>query len=252
MDIVISAIAHRTGSTLLQRIFNRRSRTLIWGEHGGAITHFVAGFALAEHFSVRGEKEKHSYLASDDKSAAWTARMCPSPDYVREAEVRCIRAFLDTMYQDQRDDHDLIGFKEVRYGRGELELLHRAYPAARFILLVRDPVAVWRSMPDWGKSLDEVIEIYNTNGPVYMELAKRDGFHLVRYEDVVEKRPAILDLLSSLSRLPVKEITEVIDGKKLRSTAHEVPAGDVERVRRDCAAVMSELGYAREAPVSVR
>ncbi|NIR43222.1 MAG: sulfotransferase [Gemmatimonadetes bacterium] len=248
MDIVISAIAHRTGSTLVQRIFNRREGTLIWGEHGGLLTRFAEAFALAEKFCLSGEKEKRRYLASNEKSSTWTARMCPSIESVRKARLHGVRAFLDTMYRELRDQHDLIGFKEVRYGREELQLLQDAYPNAQFILLVRDPVAVWRSMPAWGRPLDVLIQTYNTHVPAYLELAQISNYHLIRYEDIVAKRSPAIEALAGLARLPREQIEEVIDGKKLRSTRHDVPARDVGRIHRECGVVMNQLGY----PVSRR
>jgi len=250
MDIVISAIAHRTGSTLVQRIFNRRERTLVWGEHGGALTHMAAGFAEAERFCRKGEKEKRAYLDSADKSAAWTARMSPSTAHLEAAVTASVRAFLDAFYRELRQEKDLVGFKEVRYGRGELDLVRAAYPEARIVLLLRDPVDVWRSMPEWGRSLEELIADYNRRAVEYAELSERPGFFLLRYEDVVTKAPEALALLSELARLTPAQITEVVDGKRLRSTRHEVRAEDVERIREHCAGAMERLGYAVDSVTS--
>jgi hypothetical protein len=243
MDIVISAIAHRTGSTLVQRIFNRRQRTIVWGEHGGALTHMAAGFQEAERFCRKGEKEKRAYLATTDKSSAWTARMSPSPEHLEAAVTASVRAFLDTFYHELRDMKDLVGFKEVRYGRAELELVRRAYPDAQVVLLLRDPVDVWRSMPDWGRSLDMLITDYKRRAAEYLELADREGFFLLRYEDVVAKTRDALALLANLGRLTAAEITEVVDGKRLRSTRHEVPVADIRRIRQECHGTLERLGY---------
>lgn len=251
MDIVISAIAHRTGSTLVQRIFNRREETIVWGEHGGALTHMAAGFAEAERFCRKGEKEKRAYLESDDKSTAWTARMSPSPTHLEAAVTASVRAFLDTYYRELHDEKDLIGFKEVRYGRVELDMVRGAYPAARIVLLVRDPVDVWRSMPEWGRSLSGLIADYNRRAMEYVEMAERPGFHLLRYEDVVAKTSGALALLSELGRMTPAQITEVVDGKRLRSTRHEVPAEDVERIYEECVWAMERLGYAADQRYSL-
>ena len=248
MDIVISAIAHRTGSTLVQRIFNRRERTIVWGEHGGALTQLAAGFAEADRFCRKGEKEKNAYLASEDKSAAWTARMSPAPEHLEAAMTASVRAFLDTFYRELRATKDLVGFKEVRYGRAELDLVRRAYPDAGILLLVRDPVDVWRSMPAWGRSLDELIADYNRRAAEYAELADLPNYFLVRYEDVVQKAAPAIDRLSELARLAPAQIAEVVDGKRLRSTRHEVPAADVARIRTECAAAMDALGYRLGVP----
>lgn len=244
MDIVISAIAHRTGSTLVQRIFNRRERTIVWGEHGGALTYMAAGFAEAERFCRKGEKEKQAYLDSGDKSAAWTARMSPSPAHLEGAVTASVRAFLETFYREMRATKDLVGFKEVRYGRAELDLVRRAYPDAAIVLLLRDPVDVWCSMPEWGRSLDELIADYTRRAIEYAELADRPGFFVLRYEDLVAKTYDAIALLSELARLAPAKIAEVIDGPRLRSTRHEVPVADVERICVQCAGAMERLGYA--------
>lgn len=76
--------------------------------------------------------------------------MSPSQEHLEAAVTASVRAFLDTFYRELRDTKDLVGFKEVRDGRAELELVRRAYPDAQVVLLLRDPVDVWRSMPEWG------------------------------------------------------------------------------------------------------
>lgn len=154
-----------------------------------------------------------------------------------------VRAFLDTFYREMRATRDLVGFNEVRYGRAELDLVRRAYPDAAIVLLLRDPVDVWRSMPEWGRSLDELIADYTRRAIEYAELADRSGFFVLRYEDVVAKTHDALALLSELARLTPGEITEVIDGPRLHSTRHEVPEVDIERIRDHCARAMERLGY---------
>ncbi|WP_161782287.1 sulfotransferase [Paenibacillus ehimensis] len=140
MDIIISAVANRTGSTLVQRIFNARRKTLIWGEHGGIVTDFVRIGEMAGYFSIQGRGEKEAYFKSGEDPNTWIANMSPDLERIREGVVQAVKACFNAMYAEHRDNHDRIGFKEVRYGKPEIELLKVCYPDAVIVLLVRHPV----------------------------------------------------------------------------------------------------------------
>lgn len=140
MDIIISSNTHRTGSTLIQRIFNAREETLIWGEHGGALSSFIDIYNKLTHFSRFSETERQNYFGNNEDPNQWIASMTPEMDYVEQSIVNSVRVFLDSLYKQYRDTHDTIGFKEVRYGKQELELFKRCYPEAKIVLLVRHPL----------------------------------------------------------------------------------------------------------------
>ncbi|MBB6734368.1 sulfotransferase [Cohnella zeiphila] len=244
MDIILSAIAHRTGSTLVQRIFNKRAGTLIWGEHGGIVSQFVRIRALAEHFAVHGKAEKKAYFGSGENANTWIANMSPEPERIGEGVVQAVRAFFAAAYAEYRESHDRIGFKEVRYGKPEIELLKSCYPAATIVLLVRHPVDVWRSAAEfWSGDADLFARIWNERAIAYAKLRDPErGTHLVRYEDIVARDENTISLLSELAEIPRPEIEKVL-GVRLNSTRTERSEEDVDRIRSVCQDGLTRLGY---------
>jgi len=152
---MILSAGPRAGSTLLQRICNARKGTLIWGEHGGLLRHFPSIYANASYFSMSGGEERDLYFQRGEDPNLWIASMAPDLEYVQDAMVAAVRSFMRTMYGQYQASHDILGFKEVRYYGGEAELLLRCYPEAHFLLLVRNPLNCWKSMPsEWGWTVD--------------------------------------------------------------------------------------------------
>ena len=147
IDLVILSPVHRSGSTLLQRICNSRKGTLIWGEHGGLLAHFANIYASAAYFSTAGSQERVDYFGQGENPNLWIADMCPDLDYVQMAVVDSARAFLKTFYGQYREQHDILGFKEVHYRREELDLIRACCPETEIVFLVRNPLDTWKSTP---------------------------------------------------------------------------------------------------------
>ncbi|GLI10197.1 hypothetical protein YDYSG_62300 [Paenibacillus tyrfis] len=244
MDIIISAVANRTGSTLVQRIFNARRKTLIWGEHGGIVSEFVRIGELAGYFSIQGREEKEAYFKSGENPNTWIANMSPDLIRVREGIVQGVRACFSAMYAEYRDSHDRIGFKEVRYGKPEIELLKTCYPDAVIVLLVRHPVDVWKSETSyWSGDAGLFARTWNERALQYAEL--RDpgrGIHLLRYEELVERDETALGLLEELADVSRDEIDNVLN-VSLNSTRTERAAIDIEQIRAMCQEGMERLRY---------
>lgn len=244
MDIILSAVTHRTGSTLVQRIFNARKETLIWGEHGGVVTEFLRIGALAEHFSIHGKEEREAYFNSGENPNTWIANMTPEVQRIHDGVVHALRAFMETMYADHRDTHDCLGFKEVRYGKPELELLKRCYPDAIVVLLVRHPVHIWKSETSyWSGNASLFGSIWNERAMEYAELHDPNrGIHLVRYEDIVSRDEETLRLLSELARIPVETIGRVLE-VNLNSTRTDRSDDDVDTINGICEEGMKRFHY---------
>ncbi|KPV59983.1 hypothetical protein QJ48_07925 [Paenibacillus sp. A3] len=244
MDVIISAVANRTGSTLVQRIFNARRKTLIWGEHGGIVSEFVRIGELAGYFSIQGREEKEAYFKSGEDPNTWIANMSPDLERIREGVGQALKACFSAMYAEHRDTHDRIGFKEVRYGKPEIELLKSCYPDAVIVLLVRHPVAVWKSETSyWSGDAGLFARIWNERALQYAELHDPDrGIHLLRYEELVERDEAVLSLLAELADVSRDEIDNVLD-VNLNSTRSERSAIDIEQIRALCKEGMERLRY---------
>ena len=118
--------------------------------------------------------------------------MSPEMDYIQCAVVNSARTLLNSLYDQYRQSHDIVGFKEVRYGGCELELLRRCYPQAEILLLMRHPYKTWNSTPrDWYVSLDAWATTWAERTQSYLQASISDSHcHLIRYEDIVarEKR----------------------------------------------------------------
>ncbi len=52
MDLAIFATSQRAGSTLVQRIFNARPKTLVWGEGGRVLSYLCHALGQAELYAA--------------------------------------------------------------------------------------------------------------------------------------------------------------------------------------------------------
>ena len=172
LNLIVLSPAGRSGSTLLQRICNARKGTLIWGEQGGALWHFAELYRAIVETADLGQENRDKFFGHDDKDPnQWIACVNPDLEFARHAVVASARALLNTFYGQYRQSHDLVGFKEIRYGRVEIELLRRCYPQADLLLLIRHPCDTWGSTSrDWPYSLEEWIALWQANTECYLRL----------------------------------------------------------------------------------
>lgn len=247
MDVIISALTQRTGSTLVQRIFNCRKNTLIWGEHGGIVSEFIRIQDLASHFSTHSEDEKLAFFQNGSDPNQWTANMTPDVPYIEDAVEQAVKALFNQMYIQYRDTHDRIGFKEVRYGRRELMLLQKCYPNAVIILLVRNPIDIWRSETAyWEGDVEQFGQIWNERAKQYRELVDElPHAHLIRYEDIVGRNETTLQLLSKLARVSLDEIQQVLS-IRLNSTRSSRPQAEMDQINHLCKEGMDLFQYEQQ------
>jgi hypothetical protein len=242
--LVIFSPVHRSGSTLLQRICNARKGTLIWGEHGGFLTHFSMLYVYAAFFSVTARHERINYFSSGEDPNLWIANMSPDLHFIRRAVIDSARAFLDTMYGQYRDNHDIIGFKEVRYGRNEFELLRQCCPNIKVLCLVRNPVNTWNSTPrSWYPSLNTWIKQWNNNVQDYINLARENtNCHLIRHEDVVRREKNTMHVLEDTAKVTPEQI-EMVLKNKIGSNQKGISDEERQTIIRECGKTMAALGY---------
>lgn len=245
MHIMISAATHRSGSTLLQRIFNTRKKTLIWGEQDGLLTYFHQMYRNLRHYSEDLKQQRLDYFNHDEDPNHWIACMAPEIDYVEQAVIESIKVMFDCLYDQYRESHDFIGFKEVRYGEEELTLFRKCYPDTPIILLVRHPLDVWRSMlgAGLGDNVKVLIHNWNAHAGYYVQLSKQDpNSLLVKYEDIVNQDPRTIERISSLGQLSIDEIHSVLS-KKIWSTRREASHGAEIEIMNRCGEIMKLYGY---------
>ncbi|OEF98872.1 hypothetical protein BHF71_02795 [Vulcanibacillus modesticaldus] len=244
IKLIISSATHRMGSTLLQRICNTRKETLIWGEHGGALTDFANIYINLLHFSIHSKKERDAYFDNGEDVNQWIASMTPDIPYVEKAIIQSVKSFFNNLYNQYKDSHDFVGFKEVRYGERELTLFRKCYPEAKIFLLVRNPVDTYASVNrKWYPTIEDFTEKWKKNVSYYIDLDKKDpNAFLLRYEDIVNKSKVTLELISKITKVSVKDIEEVLK-HKLRSTKKPITEDEKRFIIKKCQQVMKKLGY---------
>lgn len=245
MDIIISSATHRSGSTLLQRIFNKRKKTLIWGEQDGLITHFHQIHKNLAHYSVDLKNQRNNYFNNDEDTDTWIACMTPEMKYVDKAVKNSLKVMLDSLYEQHRETHDMIGFKEVRYGENELQLFRECYPNAKIVLLVRNPIDIWGSMLGSGLAgnVQPLINKWNDRASYYLQMVKDDpNTYLIQYENLVKEELVTIQILSKLGKLPTKDIHAVIS-KKIWSSQRPIPEQVKKLIRNQCGQLMKQYGY---------
>jgi sulfotransferase family protein len=138
----------RSGSTLVQRIFNSYDDVLIWGEHGGFLQEVASAyFRLREHPSNKKfifapgaglQTIPWSEIPTLKRAENWQAWM----NWFSIADVDDLfRQFVRALFTHPSAPADHIwGFKEIRYGPNDrvIEFLARLFPDAQFVFLVRN------------------------------------------------------------------------------------------------------------------
>ncbi|WP_171016770.1 sulfotransferase [Pseudalkalibacillus caeni] len=248
MDLILSASMQRSGSTLLQRIFNARKETLIWGEHNGIMADFYAIYKKTILFSENHKKTREIYFEGEENPDVWIACLMPEKAFLQRSIEESIRLYFETLYQEKKEKFDMIGFKEVRYGENEIKLFRRCYPETVIVFLVRNPIDVWSSLNGtrWGRkahSFDQFIEKWNRNSRFYYDFNQSDPHsYLLKYEDIVNRDPLTINLISKLAKLSPQEIEKVLS-KKIYSTPSRVREQQLHAIKKRCKEVMDLYGY---------
>jgi len=249
MDLLISSATHRSGSTLVQRIFNARKKTLVWGENGGCLTEFCQIYNNALHYSEAFKEERETYFNEGLDPNLWIACMTPPKEILKETIIQTVKDFHYKLYEKEYEkDFDMIGYKEVRYGMEELRLFRECYPDCPVILLIRHPVDVWKSVSRRARnerygSVEDFSQLWKRRVTEYIKLDEKDPhMHLIRYEDVADKKVETLSLLKSLGKLGEQEIDHVLE-VVISSSRKKTPPRDIAKINALCQNVMAEVGY---------
>ncbi len=181
----------RTGSTLLQRLCLSTKQVLVWGEHRGAVSNFLRQIIdnLDSLLASEGKEDVRRFL--EEGYEAWLPNMNPPTS----AWISACRNFLDTALGQpaSRMGYPRWGFKEIRYGRDDALFLQRLYPDARFLLVVRSPVACLQSIAstdwyekDYGADPHMFLERWaQLSGELFAVQKELQHVCFLRYEDFV-------------------------------------------------------------------
>ncbi|RPF50700.1 sulfotransferase [Aquisalibacillus elongatus] len=247
MDLIILSATHRSGSTLLQRIFNARKETLIWGEQNGLLNHYQHLYKNLVFYTNTHQGQREKFFNRGEDPNVWIACMTPEKTYIDYAVTESLKVLFDHLYEQNREGHDIIGFKEVRYGEEEINLLRKCYPEAKLVLLVRTPVDVWKSMNGTGLAgnVHHFINKWNKHAAYYLKLANSDpNAYLVKYEDLVNQKQETLEMISEVGFLSIDDIQSVIS-KKISTTSKSINEQTARLITNKCAQVMRQYGYLR-------
>jgi hypothetical protein len=220
-DLLCLLTLGRSGSTLLQRLLNTHEQIVMFGEHntlvGGLRGLWQQTFAEWSRAAreraapyVEDLLEARPVLAPDGFSIEWTNA------YTEATALPVFRRFLeDLLYPPhlRRPGIRHWGFKEIRYGPPAAVFLARLFPEARFLVLVRDPLAVQRSRlatsfwypgRDAAQAAAILREEVKTLAALWETLAALPGdrARLVTYEALVADHGAVLEGVAGWAGLP--------------------------------------------------
>jgi hypothetical protein len=199
-DLAIFSVWQRCGSTLLQRIASRRPDTMIWGESGRWPNHFANLLHGGLEFSAVSAPVREIVLSRraprNIGELEMLANMAPEAERCAQGVIRAMRAYFDMAFRIPGFRY--FGFKEVCIENDAIRLFCRAFPNSEVILLVRDPLSIWRSLPDdWiDYPVSDFLAQWNQSYALFQELDEtHPRAQLVYFEDLLRHDPRTMDAL---------------------------------------------------------
>lgn len=144
--MLLFSAGQRCGSTLVQRLLSSHPDVMIWGEQEGQLRQIFGAAERMIHLSdYDGAEARDAFVSGGYQS--FMANLMPEGEWIDEA----LRQFVRVLFEDRAaaQGKRVWGIKEVRYGMPEARVLHRLFPGAVVIQLVRDPRDVLRSLYLW-------------------------------------------------------------------------------------------------------
>jgi hypothetical protein len=144
---------HRSGGTLLARIFNAHPDIVIWGEHAGLLNNLAEmAEIIRRHPAVAGpvaERKLDEFLAGKQTNTGFSPWTNPVDPALFHAWARDL---ITGFFSHGLQPHQRWGVKEIRYHTPEVaNFILTLFPAARFVILRRDLVqqCVSNIMAEW-------------------------------------------------------------------------------------------------------
>lgn len=252
--VFICAAGWRSGSTLLQRMCMHDPSVLVWGEPVDRCEILQSLAAQWRPVGATWPNPRHLLEPKREPPGpeAWIANLSPPLDALRRAQ----RRFLDTLFGEpaRASGRSRWGLKEVRLGSWEIRCLRMLFPAARFVLLVRDPVDAFTSYAPRGPWFEswpdrpvttakEFAALWRRLVEDFLALETTPGVLLVRYEELEARRDELaahlsLDLAGPSSLAKVAGHAEV-DADRRAS------ASELRTIRRLAGNLLGRFGVPR-------
>lgn len=267
--IFLLSAGWRSGSTLLQRLICSAPNVLIWGEpyeHCDFERRLAEGLATfnseypPSHFFL--SRRTDSQAPEDDPrgdpltlAEEWIANLYPEPKFVRSALHEFYRALYGV--PAARRGYRRWGVKRVRLGAEHASLLKWMFPAARLVLLYRNPYDAYRSyryhrgwydrFPDrpiltpkafgnhWRRLAEGFVTLRNSD----------EAYLVLSYEELVGIDDAgIVDRISAYVREPLDHqvLSVKVGSTRSRPTA-SIPRFELRELRHAVDPLASALGY---------
>lgn len=137
--IVLLCCVGRSGSTTLQRIMNTIPNSNICGENHGAILDLLRFYKNIKKTTfdqvIGGAKPvKYDFLIDNKVKPAWYN------SYNYDEIVKMIKFLIMRMFKKDNET-TLWGFKEIRYGNGNIDLIEEfkeLFPQTKVVMLIRE------------------------------------------------------------------------------------------------------------------
>jgi len=193
--LFLLAAGHRSGSTLLQRMFMKER--WMWGEpygHSGLIENLSMTFrCLTEDWPKDRHLESHLRFNSA-QDQAWIANLYPDPQHLVDSTLQ----YLQTLFAApaRGKGFERWGIKEVILDTNMALFLKWLYPHCRLVFLIRNPYYAYRSYrrfdsawftrwPDHPLASPEQFGVHWLNlAQSFLAQAEELGAMVLRYEEL--------------------------------------------------------------------
>lgn len=248
-SLLVAASFHRSGSTLLQRYVTAATDTFVWGENGllgPALRSVLRNWPQEAH----NERDYAAVMADPDLAERkFLPNLAPPREHVHDV----LRRTVSEIYRDIPRSFRSWGWKAVRYGRGEIDLVRSLFPDIRILLLVRNPWDVARSIRrkgwidrrGWFEDMAQVANLWAERTAGFLELGRvgDENVHLVRYESLEQRITELNAFLGVEGDGAWREVSKLTLGAAPAFSRYDLTPEDVETIERIAGDVASDLGY---------
>lgn len=247
--LLISASSHRSGSTLLQRYVTAATDIFVWGENGRLVQ------AMKEAYEAWPKKKSdaQAYARVMDDPTTMESSFLPNLSPPRDDLRAALQAAFRLAYGHPPPGFSTWGWKDVGYGRGDLDFVWELFPEIRVVLLVRDPWDVARSIRRKGwidrrgyfRDMDEVARLWKERSHDYRTMAEEGDrrVHLVQYEHLERDLTGLDDFLGIDGGAIWDRVARKRLGVTPRLSRFDLTDDDLKTVQRVAGGVAADFGY---------
>ena len=207
--VFILACSPRSGSTWLQRIITSTREVMVWGESGYLFPWGVLWSpgeandkAVLNHFAYESHyKAKDLIYFREKKADMWMAVLNPTFEDAFHGHKIALKEIYGKAAK--KEGYERWGMKETAWSNATVHFLSSVFPKAKVIFLTRKFEDSW-----WSRFHYQVVqnathendiniwcEAWIKQHNLALEFVDKLNAKIIHYEDLCEKKNAILDLL---------------------------------------------------------